>query len=136
MEPFTMAAVASAVTTVTSGALSGAGGEMGRRSSEALAGLVRRMRRRDADPEPGTTQDPDAELTDPAPEPPPLPATDEERRELARQLWESSRTSPGFAREVTAWLRDSGWLGSRAVPAVAPGASRPRMLPPANAAFT
>ncbi|MEU5023894.1 ATP-binding protein [Streptomyces milbemycinicus] len=150
MEPFTMAAVASAVTTVTSGALSGAGGEMGRRSSEALAGLVRRMRRRAADPDPGTPQDPDAEPTDPdldaesadpdpgvrADESPLLPATDEERRELARQLWESSRTSPGFARDVTAWLRETGWLGPRAVPAVAPGASRPRMLPPANAAFT
>lgn len=129
-----MAAVASAVTTVTSGALSGAGGEMGRRSSEALAGLVRRMRRRAADPEPdpGTPEDPGVR----ADEPPPLPVTDEERRELARQLCESSRTSPGFAREVTAWLRETGWLGSRAVPAVAPGASRPRMLPPANAAFT
>ncbi|NUS84660.1 MAG: tetratricopeptide repeat protein [Streptomyces sp.] len=129
-----MAAVASAVTTVTSGALSGAGGEMGRRSSEALAGLVRRMRRRDADPEPdpGTPEDRGVR----ADESPLLPATDEERRELARQLWESSRTSPGFARDVTAWLRETGWLGSRAVPAVAPGASRPRMLPPANAAFT
>ncbi|MES4902934.1 MULTISPECIES: tetratricopeptide repeat protein [unclassified Streptomyces] len=144
-----MAAVASAVTTVTSGALSGAGGEMGRRSSEALAGLVRRMRGRDVGPAPGpgspgdtgpepTDAEPEASA-DPgvrADEPPPLPATDEERRELARQLWESSRTSPGFARDMAAWLREAGWLGARATPAVAPGASRPRMLPPANAAFT
>ncbi|MEU5105092.1 MULTISPECIES: NB-ARC domain-containing protein [unclassified Streptomyces] len=124
MEPFTMAAVASAVGTVTSGALSGAGGEMGRRSSEALAGLVRRMRRQNPAPAPGADSEPL------------LPATEEERRELARQLWEGARTSPGLAREVTAWLREAGWLGSGAVPAVAPGASRPRMLPPANAAFT
>ncbi|MDX3230086.1 hypothetical protein [Streptomyces sp. ME19-01-6] len=128
--------MASAVTTVTSGALSGAGGEMGRRSSEALAGLVRRMRRRDAAP---GTEPSDTEPTGPdghADEPPLLPATDEERRELARQLWEGSRASPGFARDVTAWLWATGWLGARTIPAIAPGASRPRMLPPANAAFT
>ncbi|MEU5610042.1 tetratricopeptide repeat protein [Streptomyces sparsogenes] len=154
-----MAAVASAVGTVTSGALSGAGGEMGRRSSEALAGLVRRMRRQNATPDPDAPADPDDDTPDPgapdlgasnsgvsdpgvsgpggrADEPPPLPATEEERRELARALWEGSRTSPGFAREVLAWLRETGWPGTRPVPAVAPGASRPRMLPPANAAFT
>ncbi|WP_431042599.1 ATP-binding protein [Streptomyces sp. P1-3] len=162
MEPFTTTAVLSAIGTVTSGALSGAGGEMGRRSSEALAGIARRMRRGPTAAEDGAARDDEASpdgassgqgASDPVSRDeaspgaaedderqPALPATDEERQELARQLLERSRTSPGFAREVAAWLREAAWLAPRAHPAVAPGASRPQTrpqtLPPANAAFT
>ncbi len=37
---------------------------------------------------------------------------------------------------MTEWVREASWLAPRAVPAVAHGASRPRMLPPTTAVFT
>ncbi|WP_245997465.1 tetratricopeptide repeat protein [Streptomyces armeniacus] len=148
MEPFS-AAVIAAVGTVSSGALSGAGGEMGRRSSEALFGLLRRGRRAGASPDGDPSGQPDegpSAAPDEEPEgereedhaagEPVLPVTEEERRALAVRLLEHARRSPEFAREVAAWVRETEWLEPRAVPALAHGASRPRMLPPATAVFT
>ncbi|MER6328288.1 NB-ARC domain-containing protein [Streptomyces sp. NPDC001034] len=121
MEPL-MDVVFSAVGTVASGALSGAGGEMGRRISERLHGLLSR-----AGTEPGTPSGQQVLV---------LPRTEQERRAAALQLVELARSSPEFAREVREWARAASWLAPRAVAAVAPGASRPQMLPPATAAFT
>lgn len=142
VDPFTAALVA-AVGTVSSGALSGAGGEMGRRSSEALFGLLRRGRRtgtasgEDEGEDQGDDQGEDQGAGDDrgAGEPV-LPVTGEEQRALAVQLREYARRSPEFARDVAAWVRETEWLAPRAVPAVAHGASRPRMLPPTTAVFT
>ncbi|KPI02816.1 NB-ARC domain protein [Actinobacteria bacterium OK074] len=129
-----MSVVFSAVSTVASGALSGAGGEMGRRTSERLYGLLSRARS-EGSGEPGTAG------AGPRPDggdswAPTLPVTDSEQREAARWLLEVARRSPEFAREVTEWVRDASWLAPRAVPAVAVGASRPQMLPPSTALFT
>ncbi|WKE73001.1 tetratricopeptide repeat protein [Streptomyces sp. WP-1] len=121
MEPL-IDLVFSAVGTVASGALSGAGGETGRRISERLHGLLGR-----AGSEPGTPSGQQVLV---------LPVTEHERRAAAAQLVELARSSPEFAREVREWVREASWLAPRPVPAVAPGASRPQMLPPATAAFT
>ncbi|WP_309243714.1 NB-ARC domain-containing protein [Streptomyces sp. CAI-85] len=110
--------VLSAVGTVASGALSGAGGEMGRRTSERLCGLLGRARGDGGQGEPT------------------LPVSEDEQAAAALRLMERARRSPEFAREVAEWVRDAGWLAPRAVPAVAPEASRPQMLPPVTAAFT
>ncbi|CAL2064201.1 hypothetical protein GPN2_13181 [Streptomyces murinus] len=114
--------VFSAVGTVASGALSGAGGEMGRRISERLHGLLGR-----AGSEPGTPAGQQVLV---------LPVTEHERRAAALQLVELAHSSPEFAREVREWVREASRLAPRPVTAVAPGASRPQMLPPATAAFT
>ncbi|MFJ2813873.1 tetratricopeptide repeat protein [Streptomyces sp. NPDC087294] len=106
----------SAVGTVASGALSGAGGEFGRRMSERLHELLGRSRG-------GATG-------------PVLPTTEGERAAAVAQLMELARSSPALAREVGEWAREASWLAPRAVPAVAPGASRPRMLPPTTPVFT
>ncbi|MFF4216663.1 tetratricopeptide repeat protein [Streptomyces nondiastaticus] len=120
MDPFTMTAVLAAVDTAASGALSGAAGELGRRTAEGLAGLARRARRRDG-----------------GGEPPAAPTDDGERRALAALLIERARAEPGFARDLASWLRESEWLAAAAaVPATAAGAARPRMLPPLTSAFT
>ncbi|MGK5529526.1 tetratricopeptide repeat protein [Streptomyces sp. URMC 129] len=118
MDLLTTAAVVSAVESVTSDAVAGAAGEFGRRASEALAGLVRRIRHRDGD------------------EPPALPEDTETRRELADRLLDEARRDPGFARDLESWLRD-------AAPVTAPpgrdrplATARPRLLPPGTAAFT
>ncbi|WP_413099365.1 NB-ARC domain-containing protein [Streptomyces sp. Inha503] len=128
MEPLT-GMVLSTVGTVASGALSGAGGEMGRRTSERLYGLLRRARAEDSTP---ATADPDGcdgqHLT--------LPMSESEQTAAARRLLDVARRSPEFAREVREWVREASWLAPRAVPAVADDASRPQMLPPATAAFT
>ncbi|MFI2202481.1 NB-ARC domain-containing protein [Streptomyces sp. NPDC020192] len=115
----------SAVGTVASGALSGAGGEAGRRISERLYDLLSRGRAGDdsGSAEGGSSR-------------PALPVTERQQTEAARQLLELARRSPEFAREVTEWVREASWLSPRAVPAVAHGASRPRMLPPTTAVFT
>lgn len=143
MDPF-VTAVVSAMGTVTSGALSGAGGEMGRRSSEALFGLLRRAQRDGGgsgeDRSPGDPGD-RGDSGDPGDSgdqggSPSLPVTEEERRVLADRLADCARRSPEFARDVMRWARESEWLAPRVVPAVAQGASRPRMLPPVTAAFT
>ncbi|QHA09907.1 XRE family transcriptional regulator [Streptomyces broussonetiae] len=115
----------SAVGTVASGALSGAGGEAGRRLSERLYDLLSRGRGGDnsGSADSGSTR-------------PTLPVTGPERTAAARHLLELARSSPEFAREVTEWVREASWLSPRTVPAVAHGASRPRMLPPTTAVFT
>ncbi|MHC5903480.1 NB-ARC domain-containing protein [Streptomyces sp. S6] len=102
----------SAVGTVASGALSGAGGETGRRVSERLHGLLGRAR-----PETDTT----------------LPVTASARADAARDLLELARTSPEFADEVSAWLREVSRLDRRTTEVAA---IRPRMLPPLTAVFT
>ncbi|WP_235485483.1 ATP-binding protein [Streptomyces roseoverticillatus] len=120
MDPFTMTAVLAAVDTAASGALSGAAGELGRRTAEGLAGLARRAWRRGG-----------------GGEPPAAPTDDGGRRALAALLIEQARTEPGFARDLASWLRESEWLAAAtAVPAPADGAARPRMLPPLTSAFT
>ncbi|MEU4930767.1 NB-ARC domain-containing protein [Streptomyces yokosukanensis] len=119
----------SAVGTVVSGALSGAGGEMGRRTSERLYDLLSRGRA-DGDGT-GNSAYPASGSGRPR-----LPVTEPEQTAAARRLLELARSSPEFAREVTEWVREAGWLSPRAVPAVAHGASRPQMLPPTTAAFT
>ncbi|ARZ70049.1 XRE family transcriptional regulator [Streptomyces albireticuli] len=152
MDPFTMAAVLTAVETATSGALSGAAGEMGRRTTEGLAGLVRRMWRRGDDPggDPASPADPapDATTGDGEGRPPgaagttgaPAVPTDAgERRALAALLIEQARREPVFARDLEAWLREAALVGdtARATRAAVPAApSRPRLLPPGTAAFT
>ncbi|MET9099622.1 NB-ARC domain-containing protein [Streptomyces antibioticus] len=65
-----------------------------------------------------------------------MPVSEDEQAAAALRLMEVARRSPEFAREVAEWVRDAGWLAPRAVPAVAPEASRPQMLPPVTAAFT
>ncbi|MET8974179.1 NB-ARC domain-containing protein [Streptomyces sp. NPDC004539] len=102
----------SAVGTVASGALSGAGGEAGRRISERLHGLLGRAR-------------PEADTT--------LPVTDSDRTEAARDLVELAHSSPELADEVAAWLREVSRLDRRTMSTAAP---RPRMLPPLTAVFT
>ncbi|MFM9443327.1 NB-ARC domain-containing protein [Streptomyces acidiscabies] len=102
----------SAVTTVASGALSGAGGEAGRRISERLYGLLSRAR-------PGETAT--------------LPVTEAECADAARDLDELSRRSGELAEEVSAWLREATRFAERTTPTAV---ARPRMLPPSTAVFT
>ncbi|MDO0936777.1 tetratricopeptide repeat protein [Streptomyces sp. DG2A-72] len=116
-----------AVGTVASGALSGAGGEMGRRTSERLYGLLGRARTED---EGAGTGSGDGEQQ------PTLPVTGLEQMAATLRLMEVARRSPEFARDLAEWVREASWLAPRAVPAVAHGASRPQMLPPATAVFT
>ncbi|WP_308310977.1 tetratricopeptide repeat protein [Streptomyces sp. GbtcB6] len=127
MEPL-VGMVLSAVGTVASGALSGAGGEAGRRTSERLYDLLSRGRAGAAGTGTGAAGGDSAA--------PSLPVTPDQQAAAASRLLEYARTSPEFSREVTEWVRESAWLAPRSVPAVAPGASRPQMLPPGTAAFT
>lgn len=126
-----MTAVLGAVDTATTGFLSGAAGEMGRRSSEALADLVRRMGRRStvAEGEEPTLAGADSLSQCVA------PTTTDERRELADRLMEYARQEPDFARDLAAWLRGTSRLAPSAYD-TAPGAARPQMLPPGTAVFT
>jgi tetratricopeptide (TPR) repeat protein len=127
-----MGMVFSAVGTVASGALSGAGGEMGRRTSERLFGLLSRTGTR-----PGEEAGAGAARRSAEDERQPvLPVTGPEQRAAALRLVEVAGSSPEFAREVAEWVREASWLAPRAVPAVAHDASRPQMLPPATAVFT
>ncbi|MEV0277919.1 NB-ARC domain-containing protein [Streptomyces sp. NPDC050610] len=121
MDPFTMTAVLSALNTVGQGAMSGAAGELGRRTSEGLAGLVRRLWHRGEDGSPDDSTGPLA-----------APADDAERRRLAALLIEEARREPGFADDLAAWLRAARWLEPAALTSVA----RPRLLPPGTAVFT
>ncbi|EST33350.1 hypothetical protein M878_13105 [Streptomyces roseochromogenus subsp. oscitans DS 12.976] len=120
----------SAVGTVVSGALSGAGGEAGRRTSERLYDLLSRGRRAGADAEANSGPGEGGSRH------PTLPVTEDAQTAAARQLLELARSSPEFAREVTEWVREASWLSPRTVPAVAHAASRPQMLPPATPVFT
>ncbi|MGV4982846.1 NB-ARC domain-containing protein [Streptomyces sp. NRAIS4] len=127
MEPLA-GMVLTAVGTVASGALSGAGGEMGRRTSERLCGLLGRARaeQREVSGGPGGSGQ----------QAPTLPGTEAERRQAALWLTEVARRSPDFAAELAEWLREASWLAPRAVPAVAHDADRPQMLPATTALFT
>jgi tetratricopeptide (TPR) repeat protein len=127
-----MTAVLGAVDTATTGFLSGAAGEMGRRSSEALADLVRRMRRRGAVAE-GEESTSAGEGTD---TPCVAPTTADERRELAHRLTQHAHQEPDFARDLEAWLREADRLTPSAVHVTAPDVPRPQMLPPGTAVFT
>ncbi|MEU5089092.1 NB-ARC domain-containing protein [Streptomyces sp. NPDC021356] len=138
MEPF-MGVVLSAVGTVASGALSGAGGEMGRRSSETLFGLLNRARAEQGASARTAPRSGEPRAAGPravAGAAPTLPVTEDEQRAAASWLTEVARRSPEFAREVAQWLDEASWVGPRVVPAGAYGAVRPRMLPPATAVFT
>lgn len=115
MDPVSVAALTAAVNAAASGVVSGAAGEAGRRAWESLAGLSRRVLGR------GSTAGGVA------------PEDEVQRRELAELLAERSRRDPGFAHEVESWLRDTAGLARAAV---APGASRPQLLPAATAVFT
>ncbi|MFI0821534.1 hypothetical protein ACH4TX_39275 [Streptomyces sp. NPDC021098] len=93
MDPVTTGALVTAV----NAAVSGAGGEAGRRAMESLGALARRVwRRGDAEPVG-------------EPEPVAIPYGDEERlRQLADLLVERSRQDPEFGRDLAAWLREFG----------------------------
>lgn len=93
MDPVTTGALVAAV----NAAVSGAGGEAGRRALESLGALARRVwRRGDAEPVG-------------EPEPVAIPYDDEERlRGLADLLVERSRQDPEFGRDLAAWLREFG----------------------------
>ncbi|MGW1072726.1 XRE family transcriptional regulator [Streptomyces sp. NPDC002537] len=120
MDPFTMAVVVSAVNTATSDMLSGAAGEVGRRSTERLAAFARRRWSR------GRTGTPPTVPTDP-----------EARRTLLAELLEQAGEDADFSAELVAWARETELLRAAAapVPALA-GAHRPRLLPPGTAVFT
>ncbi|KUL45129.1 XRE family transcriptional regulator [Streptomyces regalis] len=115
----------SAVSTVASGALSGAGGETGRRISERLCDLLSRDRAGGGEADTGAEGGGLRQLA--------LPVTEPERMAATLRLMEIARSSPESARAVTEWVREASWLAPRAV---AHGASRPQMLPPASAVFT
>ncbi|MFE7118910.1 ATP-binding protein [Streptomyces sp. NPDC057654] len=121
MDPFTMTAVLSALNTVGQGAMSGAAGELGRRTSEGLAGLVRRLWHRGGS---GAPDDPTAPLA--------APADDDERRRLAALLIAEARREPEFADDLAAWLR----AARRLEPSPSSAVARPRLLPPGTAVFT
>lgn len=121
-----MTVVQSAIGAAASGALSGAGGEMGRRSSEALLRLVRRMPDQ-GDPGSGAGGGTDGQTG--------LPTTEAERRALAGRLAEHIARDDEFAREAMSWVRTTDWLQPRVIPAVQPTA-RPQMLLPPAPAFT
>ncbi len=128
-----MSTVVAAVGTVATGALSGAGGELGRRTSERLYDLLNRGGR-DTAAAPGTGEpaaDDEAPGTRRRPR---LPMTGPERAEVAARLLDLARDSPEFARELTEWIGDASWLAPR--PTRGHGAAPPRMLPPATAVFT
>lgn len=103
MDPVTTGALVAAV----NAAVSGAGGEAGRRALESLGALARRVWRR-GDAEPAGE-----------PEPVAIPYDDEERlRRLADLLVERSQQDPEFGRDLTAWLREFGEPAPRETGAV------------------
>ncbi|MET7905779.1 hypothetical protein ABZS86_31695 [Streptomyces sp. NPDC005355] len=93
MDPVTAGAVIAAV----NAAVSGAGGEAGRRAVESLGALARRvLRRGDGGPAGG-------------PEPVTVPYDDPQRlRQLAELLAERARQDPEFGRDLAAWMREHG----------------------------
>ncbi|MET9144149.1 NB-ARC domain-containing protein [Streptomyces sp. NPDC004042] len=137
MEPF-MGVVLSAVGTVASGALSGAGGEMGRRTSETLFGLLNRARDEQGTvaAAPGRAAGVRADGAPGGGRAPTLPVTESEQRAAALWLTEVARRSPDFAGEVARWLDEAASLAPGAGSGGAHGAVRPRMLPPATGVFT
>ncbi|ASQ94909.1 hypothetical protein [Streptomyces sp. 11-1-2] len=95
MDPVT----AGALVTAVNAAVSGAGGEAGRRALESFGTLVRRvLRRGDGEGEPAGE-----------PEPVAIPYDDGERlRQLADLLVERARQDPEFGRDLASWMREHG----------------------------
>ncbi|MCQ8194140.1 hypothetical protein [Streptomyces rugosispiralis] len=113
MDPVTTGALVAAV----NAAVSGAGGEAGRRALESFGTLVRRvLRRGDAEPagepEPGGPDPGGPEPGGPepgGPDPVAIPYDDAARlRQLADLLVERARRDPEFGRDLTAWMREHG----------------------------
>ena len=98
-----MTMVLSAVGTVASSALSGVGGEMGRRSSERLFGLLSRAH---PEEEEAATGSGECGRWTPA-----LPVTESEQRTATLSLTEVAGQSPEFARELMEWARERGECG-------------------------
>ncbi|AEM87534.1 hypothetical protein [Streptomyces violaceusniger] len=93
MDPVT----AGALVTAVNAAVSGAGGEAGRRALESFGTLVRRVLRR-GEGEPAGE-----------PEPVAIPYDDGERlRQLADLLVERARQEPEFGRDLASWMREHG----------------------------
>ncbi|MFE2443613.1 hypothetical protein ACH4TQ_35255 [Streptomyces sp. NPDC021218] len=93
MDPVT----AGALVTAVNAAVSGAGGEAGRRALESFGTLVRRVLRR-GEGEPAGE-----------PEPVAIPYDDGERlRQLAELLVERARRDPEFGRDLASWMREHG----------------------------
>ncbi|WP_432012418.1 hypothetical protein ABVG11_23955 [Streptomyces sp. HD1123-B1] len=93
MDPVT----AGALVTAVNAAVSGAGGEAGRRALDSLGALARRALRRGED---GTADDPGPVV---------IPRDDAERlRRLAELLAERARQDPDFGRDLAAWMRRYG----------------------------
>ncbi|MBL1118924.1 hypothetical protein JK364_42165 [Streptomyces sp. 110] len=100
MDPVTTGALVAAV----NAAVSGAGGEAGRRALDSFGALVRRVLRRgegepagEPDPEPG------------GPDPVAIPYDDGVRlRQLADLVVERARQDPEFGRDLAAWMREHG----------------------------
>ncbi|GAA0934867.1 MULTISPECIES: hypothetical protein [Streptomyces violaceusniger group] len=98
MDPVT----AGALVTAVNAAVSGAGGEAGRRALESFGTLVRRVLRR-AEGEPAG--DPGSG----GPDPVAIPYDDGARlRQLADLLVERARQDPEFGRDLAAWMREHG----------------------------
>ncbi|GAA1703743.1 hypothetical protein [Streptomyces yatensis] len=99
MDPVT----AGALVTAVNAAVSGAGGEAGRRALESFGTLVRRVVRR-GEGEPAGE-----------PEPVAIPYDDGERlRQLAELLVERARQDPEFGRALASWMREHGPRGGEA----------------------
>ncbi|MFE5122222.1 hypothetical protein [Streptomyces sp. NPDC056669] len=93
MDPVT----AGALVTAVNAAVSGAGGEAGRRALESFGTLVRRVLRR-GEGEPAGE-----------PEPVAIPYDDGERlSQLAELLVERARQDPEFGRDLASWMREHG----------------------------
>ncbi|EXU65517.1 hypothetical protein Z951_24825 [Streptomyces sp. PRh5] len=98
MDPVT----AGALVTAVNAAVSGAGGEAGRRALESFGTLVRRVLRR-GEGEPAGEPGPGG------PDPVAIAYDDGVRlRQLADLLVERARQDPEFGRDLAAWMREHG----------------------------
>ncbi|WP_275559501.1 hypothetical protein [Streptomyces sp. 5-6(2022)] len=101
MDPVTAGALVAAV----NAAVSGAGGEAGRRALDSFGTLVRRVLRR-GEGEPAGEPEPGPE---PGLDPAAIPYDDGARlRQLADLLVERARQDPEFGRDLAAWMREHG----------------------------
>ncbi|MDT0268240.1 NB-ARC domain-containing protein [Streptomyces sp. DSM 44915] len=112
MDPFTIGSVIAMVETVTSGTISGAASEAGRRAVERLWALAGRARADEDGP------------------PPTLPTTTEERRRLAAELHRLAGGSAEVTRELAALIEEARVAARR------PALAVPRMLPAGTRHFT
>ncbi|MGW5690662.1 hypothetical protein ACWEWX_06750 [Streptomyces asiaticus] len=108
MDPVTAGALVAAV----NAAVSGAGGEAGRRALESFGTLVRRvLRRGEGEPagEPGPGGPDPGGPDSGGPDPVAIPYDDGARlRQLADLLVERARQDPEFGRDLAAWMREHG----------------------------